>query len=86
MRLDRAVSEFSNNRFLNPMLEPLVDLTQVLARHVMLLPNRLEIGLEHNRRILRALAERDEEAVKMCFGEMMDVSRDYLTKYKDILF
>lgn len=86
VELDQLASSFANNRFLDPILSPIIDLTQVLARRAMLLPNRLETGLEHNRKILQALAERDEDAVARIFGEMMQVSRDYLTKYKEILF
>lgn len=86
IRLDKMASDFANNRFLDPMLEPVTDLTQVLSRRMMLLPNRLEIGLDLNRRILKALTARDEVAVRETFGEMMNVSRDYLTKYKEILF
>ncbi len=51
----------------------------------MLMPNRLELALEHNRQIIQALAARDEEAVAACFAEMMKASRAYLTQYRDIL-
>lgn len=86
VELDRLASDFANNKFLEPILSPLIDLTQVLARRAMLLPHRLEIGLNHNRLIIQALASRDEDAVAEIFGEMMKVSRDYLTKYKEVLF
>ena len=84
--LDQKASGFANNRFLEPMLEPITDLTQVLSRRMMLLPNRLEIGLDLNRRILDALICRDEDQVRRVFSEMMDVSREYLTKYREVLF
>ena len=86
VELDQLASRFAKNRFLDPILSPIIDLTQVLARRAMLLPNRLETGLDHNRQILQALAERDEDAVARIFSEMMQVSRDYLTKYKEIPF
>ena len=86
VELDQLASRYANNRFLDPILSPIIDLTQVLARRAMLLPNRLEIGLEHNREIIEALARRDEDAVARIFGEMMQVSREYLTKYKEVLF
>ncbi len=84
--LDQLASRHANNRFLDPILSPIIDLTQVLARRAMLLPNRLETGLDHNRQIIQALAKRDEDAVAKIFGEMMQVSRVYLTKYKEVLF
>lgn len=85
-RLDELAANYANNRFLDPVLEPITDRTQVLSRRIMLLPDRLEIGVDLNRRILQALIARDEEAVRQIFGEMMDISRNYLTKYKEILF
>ena len=85
-RLDQMASEYAKNHFLDPILEPVIDLTQVLSRRMMLLPKRMEIGLDLNRKMVTALQERDEEAVREIFSEMMDVSRDYLTKYKDLLF
>lgn len=86
VELDNCAASFASNKFLDPMLDRLTDLTQVLVRRAMLLPNRLELGLEHNRMILRALAERDENEVEKVFCEMMRVSREYLTKYREILF
>ena len=50
------------------------------------LPGRLELAHKHNCRLVQALRARDEVAVKECYDEMMVVSRDYLTKYRDILF
>ncbi len=87
IELDRLVAHYAGNEFLEPILEPIIDLTQVvLNRRMMILPGRMELALEHNRRLLQALAARDEAAAAECYGEMMSVSRDYLTKYRDVLF
>ena len=87
IELDNLVTKFAGNEFLEPILEPIIDLTQVvLNRRMMILPGRLELALEHNRRLLQALKARDEADVAVCYGEMMTVSRDYLTKYREILF
>ncbi len=85
-RLDEMASKYAKNHFLDPILEPVIDLTQVLSRRMMFLPKRMEIGLSLNRRILDALRARDEDAVREVFSEMMVVSRDYLTKYRELLF
>ena len=85
VKLDKKVLKYANNQYLDPMLEPLSDLTQVLTRRMMLLPDRLSIALALNQKVLRALAARDEEAVRLCFHEIMNTSREYLTKYKLIL-
>ena len=87
IELDNLVTKYAGNEFLEPILEPIIDLTQVvLNRRMMILPGRLELALKHNRRLLQALKARDEAAVTECYGEMMAVSRNYLAKYRDILF
>lgn len=87
IELDNLVAKYAGNEFLQPILEPIIDLTQVvLNRRMMILPGRLELALKHNRKLIQALNARDEVAVKECYGEMMVVSRDYLTKYRDVLF
>lgn len=84
--LDNLVSHYANNKFIDPMLEQITDLTQVLTRRILLLPDRLEIGLDMNRRMLVALTNRDEETVRLIFSEMISVSRDYITKHREFLF
>lgn len=87
IELDKLVTKFARNEFLEPILEPIIDLTQVvLNRRMMILPDRLELALKHNRQLLQALKARDEGAVEQCYGEIMTVSRQYLTKYRDVLF
>ena len=87
IELDNLVVEHAGNEFLEPILEPIIDLTQVvLNRRMMILPGRMELALKHNRQLLHALAARDEVATAKCYGKMMSVSRDYLTKYRDVLF
>ena len=53
---------------------------------MLILPGRLELALDHNRQLLRALKARDEATAASIYAEMMAVSRKYLTKYRDILF
>ena len=87
IELDNLVAKYAGNEFLEPILEPIIDLTQVvLNRRMMILPGRLERALEHNRQLLQALNARDEVAVTDCYADMMAISRDYLTKYRDVLF
>lgn len=87
IELDNLVAKHAGNEFLEPILEPIIDLTQVvLNRRMMILPDRLELALKHNRALIQALKARDETGVKKCYGDMMVVSRAYLTKYRDILF
>lgn len=87
IELDTQVTKYAGNEFLGPMLQPITDLTQtVLIRRMMVLPGRLELALDYNRQLLRALKARDETAIRECFGTMTATSRDYLTKYRDVLF
>ena len=87
IELDNLVAWYAGNQFLKPILEPIIDLTQiVLNRRMLSLPGRLELALDHNRRLLQALKQRDEAAVTACYVEIMAVSRDYLAKYREVLF
>lgn len=84
--LNDRMLQFVDNRFLRDMLDLIREKTLVVARRVMILPNRLEKGLVMHRKLLEAMAAGDGAAAERQYREIMTTAREALRRYKDFVF
>ncbi len=78
--------QFVDNRFLRDMLDLIREKTLVVARRVMILPDRLEKGLVMHRKLLEAMAAGDGAAAERRYREIMTTAHEALRRYKDFVF
>ena len=69
--LNDRMLQFVDNRFLRDMLDLIREKTLVIARRVMILPNRLEKGLVMHRKLLESMAAGDGAAAERQYREIM---------------
>ena len=84
--LNDRMLQFVDNRFLRDMLDLIREKTLVVARRVMILPDRLEKGLVMHRKLLEAMAAGDGAAAEHQYREIMTTAREALRRYKDFVF
>ncbi len=84
--LNDRMLQFVDNRFLRDMLDLIREKTLVVARRVMILPDRLEKGLVMHRKLLEAMAAGDGAAAERQYREIMTTAREALRRYKDFVF
>lgn len=84
--LNDRMLQFVDNRFLRDMLDLIREKTLVVARRVMILPNRLEKGLVMHRKLLEAMAVGDGAGAERQYREIMTTAREALRRYKDFVF
>jgi DNA-binding GntR family transcriptional regulator len=84
--LNDRMLQFVDNRFLRDMLDLIREKTLVIARRVMILPDRLEKGLVMHRKLLEAMAAGDGAAAERQYREIMTTARKALRRYKVFVF
>ncbi|MEE9251697.1 MAG: GntR family transcriptional regulator [Alphaproteobacteria bacterium] len=84
--LNDRMLQFVDNRFLRDMLDLIREKTLVVARRVMILPDRLEKGLVMHRKLLEAMAAGDGAAAERRYREIMTTAHEALRRYKDFVF
>lgn len=84
--LNDRMLQFVDNRFLRDMLDLIREKTLVIARRVMILPDRLEKGLVMHRKLLEAMAAGDGAAAERQYREIMTTAREALRRYKAFVF
>ncbi len=84
--LNDRMLQFVDNRFLRDMLDLIREKTLVVARRVMILPDRLEKGLVMHRKLLDAMAAGDGAAAERQYREIMTTAREALRRFKDFVF
>ena len=84
--LNDRMLQFVDNRFLRDMLDLIREKTLVVARRVMILPDRLEKGLVMHRKMLEAMAAGDGAAAERRYREIMTTAHEALRRYKDFVF
>lgn len=84
--LNDRMLQFVGNRFLRDMLDLNREKTLVVARRVMILPDRLERGLVMHRKLLEAMAARDGVGAERQYREIMTTARESLRRFKDFVF
>ncbi len=84
--LNDRMLQFVDNRFLRDMLDLIREKTLVVARRVMILPDRLEKGLVMHRKLLEAMAAGDGATAEHQYREIMTTAREALRRYKDFVF
>ncbi len=84
--LNDRMLQFVDNRFLRDMLDLIREKTLVVARRVMILPDRLEKGLVMHRKLLEVMAAGDGAGAERQYREIMTTAHEALRRYKNFVF
>ena len=92
-RMSRAVAGTSlhlDKDYCSPVQSNQIELSEPVpispGKDLITAPAQVPSGLALTRRLLDAMAKRDEHKVQKIYGEMMQVSREYLTRYRRLFF
>lgn len=84
--LHSRMIECAENQILSDMLDLIGDKTRFIARRVIILPGRAEVGLTLHRRLLAALARGDADAAEREMRDILSGARDFLERFHDYVF
>ena len=84
--LNRRVIQHTNNPILADMLDRIHDRTQVMARRVVVLQGRAELGFDLHRKLAKALAAGDAETAAAVKGKIIATARESIDRYRDFIF
>lgn len=84
--LNRRIIKHTNNPILADMLDRIHDRTQVMARRVVVLQGRAELGFELHRKLTKALAAGDAETAAALKGKIIATARESIDRYRDFIF
>jgi DNA-binding GntR family transcriptional regulator len=84
--LNRRITKHTGNAILADMLDRIHDRTQVMARRVVVLQGRAELGFDLHRKLTKALAAGDAETAAALKGKIIATARDSIDRYRDFIF
>ncbi|MBY0531259.1 MAG: GntR family transcriptional regulator [Xanthobacteraceae bacterium] len=84
--LNRRIIRYANNPILSDMLDRIHDRTQVMARRVVVLQGRAELGFDLHRKLTKALASGDAEAAAAMKSKIIATARESIDRYRDFIF
>lgn len=84
--LNRRIIKYANNPILADMLDRIHDRTQVMARRVVVLQGRAELGFDLHRKLTKALAAREADAAASIKSKIIATARESIDRYRDFIF